>query len=349
MDMKLPTVVRHPRMLVQSFSQIVGYQISKHNIPDLWLDAQGEGITIAVLDTGCQTDHIDLNGSVLSTYNTTGGDINDVHDQDGHGSHVTGIITANNNELGIVGVAPKAKVISVKVLGDNGSGAYQWISRGIEEAIARNVDIISMSLGGPSDDPQLHAAIQRAYQNNIPIICAAGNAGDIHNLDYPGRYTETISIGALNADNIRAEFSQTGRNLDFMAPGVDILSTVPVNSYAVFSGTSMATPWVSGVVALMLSKHHCKGGDTPVNTVEDVRDHLRKTAIDLQDAGRDPNTGFGLIDVGQSVKLMKTADNMPEHIAQTTRSTYPHSQMERWYCDLEKRISILEKKRDQTS
>ena len=229
-------------------------------------------------------------------------------------THVTGIITANNNDLGVVGVAPKAKVVCIKVLGDNGSGAYKWISRGIEEAIARNVDIISMSLGGPFDESGLHAAIKRAYENNIPIICAAGNAGDVHNLDYPGRYTETISIGALNADNIRAEFSQTGRNLDFMAPGVDILSTVPVNSYSVMSGSSMSCPWAAGVVALMLSKHHKKGGSTPVNTVEDVREHLKKTAIDLQDAGRDPKTGFGLIDVGHSVGLMKTADNIPDHI-----------------------------------
>jgi major intracellular serine protease len=477
---RTPLIIKHPRLPFEMFSQTVGYQISKHNIPDLWLETQGENITVAVLDTGVQANHIDLEGSISDTYNTTSGDLRNVSDSDGHGTHTTGIITANNNTLGIVGVAPKAKIISIKVLGDDGAGAYEWISAGINYAVSRNVDIISMSLGGPYDEPGLHAAVRHAYANNIPVICAAGNAGDTHSLDYPGKYQETISIGALDRQNIRASFSQTGNNLDFMAPGVDILSTVPVNSYAVYSGTcltrsnlvytrngpisiadlvpgeeaysyninndqieskkvlrrwsngqkrtrkiftnktsiectdnhpilvksghsylkwksagsikkddyiicgyrqlpnkttltqvrtekvktitnsgiqevfdieiednhnfitnniivhnSMATPWASGVVALMLSKHLRKGGNTPVNTVDQIKEHIKKTAIDIDQAGKDYKTGFGLIDAQRSIKIFKTADSIPEHIPEKIQT------IEERVLDLEKRVRQL--------
>ncbi len=211
-------------------------------------------------------------------------------------THVSGIITANNNELGIVGVAPEAKVLTIKVLGDDGSGSFDAIIAGIDEAIARKADVINMSLGSPSGNEKLRLAIKRAYDRNIPIVCAAGNAG-VTRLDFPACYPETISVGALDPKNIKASFSQMGPNLDFVAPGVDILSTIPGNGYMCMSGTSQATPWVTGIIALMLSKHKKDQGDTPINNVEDVRNHLRKVAIDIDAVGKDDKTGFGLIDV----------------------------------------------------
>ncbi len=298
----LPDIIRGQR--VTAFAQNVGYQILKHNIPDVWLETEGEGILIAVLDTGAQMDHVDLAASLVAGQ-ATDPDSNTLNDGNGHGTHVSGIIAAVNNDQGIVGIAPKAKVLVIKVLADDGTGYLSAVVAGIDYAIANNVDIISMSLGAPEGDPTEQAAIQRAYAQNIPVICAAGNSGNIGQLAYPGRYPESISIGALNDQNIRAEWSQTGQMLDFMAPGVSILSTIPTNKYDYFSGTSMATPWAAGVVALMMAKHRKIGGQTPLNTVEDVREHLKKTAIDLAQAGKDPTTGFGLIDVATAIQEIK--------------------------------------------
>jgi subtilisin family serine protease len=297
-------------ILTTPFEQTVGYQISKHNIPDIWLQSEGEGVTIAVLDTGCW-DHVDLKGAISGGHN--------FHDNSaiwkdggcGHGSHCCGIAVARNNDLGIVGVAPKAKLLVVKVLHDEGWGYNDVVNKGIYYAIDQGADIISMSLGSPEYDGEEHSAIKAAYRANIPVICAAGNSGNVGALDYPGRYPETISVGALNSDNIRAEFSQTGPRLDFMAPGTAIKSTWLRDSYVVMSGTSMATPWVAGVVALMMAKHRKLGGQTPVETVEDVREHLRKTCIDLQSAGRDDMTGYGLVDVTAAMDAIAQEDADP--------------------------------------
>jgi subtilisin family serine protease len=340
-----------------SFDQVVNAEMIRQNIPSIWDETQGEGIKIAVLDTGCQYDHVDLQGSIAFKFSMTQArkaysylswarywkkqvrlyqkrlkrtrntkkrngmrknlksaqkkvtyfvrrfkaarsNVSDAH---GHGSHVTGIITANNNAEGIVGVAPRARVQVIKVLNDQGYGSYDWVSGGIEKALSLGCDIISMSLGGTYDHPGMRKMVDKAYARNVPIICAAGNSGDKGVLDYPGNYKKTIAIGALDKNNLRAGFSQTGENLDFMAPGVNILSTVPKDSYAAYSGTSMATPWVAGVVALMLAKHRKIGGKTPVDTVAQIKDHLKWASIDLDKAGKDEKTGYGLIDVKKAI------------------------------------------------
>lgn len=322
-DVQLPDVIREELGLITSFSQTIGYQISKHNIPDIWEQTQGEYVKVAVLDTGCQRDHVDFEGDIEQGHNPTSGNsvafyqgkirqtknknkrrklqgkinkvLANVTDVDGHGTHCTGIITANNNTIGIVGVAPKAAVLPIKVLGDNGSGSFRDVIQGINHAVALKADVISMSLGSSSGMPELQQAIRRAYNKGIPVICAAGNAGTT-TLDYPAKYTETIAVGALDRNNLRASFSQMGPNLDFMAPGVDIISTIPGNRYASMSGTSMATPWLAGMVALMIAKHRTHGGRTPINNVEDVREHLKKICLDLARAGKDNETGYGIVD-----------------------------------------------------
>ena len=311
----LPDIIRNPTTALRPLSQDFGYQINLHNIPAVWAETQGEGVVVAVTDTGCQLDHQDLVGSFIRK---TEEDITDAH---GHGSHVIGTITANNNDLGIVGVAPKAEIIVKKVLNDEGWGTEEMVANGIHAAIEEGADIISMSLGSSESSQLIHEAIKLAYSKNIVVVCAAGNSGDIGQLDYPGRYAETISVGALDRENIRAGFSNTGPNLDFMAPGVDILSTVPTNAYASYSGSSMACPWIAAIIALIISKHRKYGGKTPVDTVEEIREHLKRTAIDLAEAERDDFTGFGLVDVAKAISeldkepvMSVTFNNLPEDL-----------------------------------
>lgn len=219
------------------------------------------------------------------------------NDKQSHGTFVSGVITANRNELGMVGVAPKCKILNKKVLNDFGEGTEELVAQGIREAVEAHVDIINMSLGASVDLPLVHEAIKMAYDKGIVVVCAAGNSGDIGMLEYPAKYPECISVGALNAQNLRAEFSQTGSCLDFMAPGVDIVSTVPIHEYVQGSGTSFSAPFVSGIIALIISKHRKHGGNTPIKNVEDIREHLKRTAIDIGDVGKDVQHGFGLIDV----------------------------------------------------
>jgi major intracellular serine protease len=164
-------------------------------------------------------------------------------------------MAATENQRGVVGVAPEANLLIVKVLDKNGSGQYEWITNGIYYAIEQKVDIISMSLGGPEDVPELHEAIQKAVEHNILVVCAAGNEGDgqdaTNEIAYPGCYNEVISVGAINLDRQISDFSNSNNEVDLVAPGENILSTYLKGKYAKLSGTSMATPHVSGALALI--------------------------------------------------------------------------------------------------
>ena len=226
--------------------------------PKVWDKTKGKGMTIAILDTGCDLTHPDLKERIIGGRNFTNDDNGnqDVYrDYNGHGTHVAGTIAATQNQKGVVGVAPEANLLIVKVLDKNGSGQYEWIINGINYAIEQKVDIISMSLGGPEDVSELHEAIQKAVENHILVVCAAGNEGDgqdaTNEFDYPGSYNEVISVGAINLDRRISDFSNSNNEVDLVAPGESILSTYLDGKYAKLSGTSMATPHVSGALALI--------------------------------------------------------------------------------------------------
>jgi major intracellular serine protease len=226
--------------------------------PKVWEKTKGKGVTIAILDTGCDLTHPDLKERIIGGRNFTQDDkgIKEVfRDYNGHGTHVAGTIAATMNQKGVVGVAPEANLLIVKVLDRNGSGQYEWIINGIYYAIEQKADIISMSLGGPEDVPELHEAIQKAIANNILVVCAAGNEGDgqdtTNEFGYPGSYNEVISVGAINLDRQISDFTNSNNEVDLVAPGENILSTYLRGKYARLSGTSMATPHVSGALALL--------------------------------------------------------------------------------------------------
>lgn len=226
--------------------------------PKLWNVTKGKGVKVAVLDTGCEITHPDLKDRILGGRNFTDDDRSNPDiftDYNGHGTHVAGTIAATENTAGVIGAAPEAGLLIVKVLNKAGSGRYEWIIKGIEYAIDQNADIISMSLGGPTDVPELHAAIKAAVAKGILVVCAAGNEGDgdesTNEFAYPGCYNEVISVGAVNLERNSSDFTNSNNEIDLVAPGERILSTYLNGKYATLSGTSMAAPHVSGALALI--------------------------------------------------------------------------------------------------
>lgn len=235
--------------------------------PEAWAESKGTDVVVAVIDTGCDYNHPDLKDRIVGGRNFSQdyiGDPNNYMDNNGHGTHVAGTIGASMNGFGVVGVAPEVKLLIVKVLDGNGSGSYQSIIDGIRFAIqwrgpqGEKVRIISMSLGGPQDLTELHHAVKDAVANQILVVCAAGNDGDGNSdtieKSYPGAYPEVVEIGAVDLDGTPASFTATNSEVDLVAPGVNIVSTFPNHQYAKLSGTSMATPHVSGGAAVLIHK-----------------------------------------------------------------------------------------------
>lgn len=295
---KLLPYEREECLSIQDAAQKAGWSITAFDLPKAWQHSQGEGVTIAVLDTGCDLDHPDLVNNLLPGRNFVKPGT-PPEDDNGHGTHVTGILVAENNEIGVVGVCPKAKVIPIKVLDAKGKGNLLNVAEGIRWAADQGVDLITMSLGSPIKVQQVRKAIVYALEKGIVTFVAAGNAGNTKDVFYPANYPETIAIGAVDESMRRANFSNTGRNLDFMAPGVDIFSTVPDNWYATLSGTSMACPFAVGVASLVLS--YVKAGKAfyPLKTVEDYRILFQKYTTPVVNgnyADAKFYQGFGIID-----------------------------------------------------
>jgi subtilisin family serine protease len=218
----------------------------------------------------------------------------------GHGTHVAGVIGAKANGVGVVGICPdlaqdSGGLVIGKVLADDGAGLDEWVTAGIDWAVDQGAAVISMSLGSSSPSSQMHAAIKRALNQGVFVICAAGNNGDDNSVDYPAKYRETIAVAAVDRHGRVAAFSSRGLEVDIAAPGEDVLSTFPQGRYAKLSGTSTSAPFVTGVVALMLSKHRQQGSDTPITNTIELREHLARTATDAGPRGHDPAYGFGLI------------------------------------------------------
>lgn len=271
---------------------------------------KGEDVVVAVIDTGCQTDHPDLHDRIIGGCNFTddyGGDPNVFLDNNGHGTHVCGTIAATENGQGVVGVAPKAKILVLKVLTGVGEGSIESITQAIEYARTwkgcngESVRVISMSLGGPVDDPKLHKTIQKAVKQNIVVVCAAGNEGDgdgaTSEYSYPGAYEEVIEVGSINLQKRISRFSNTNDAIDLVAPGEKILSTYPSNQFAVLSGTSMATPHVSGAIALLIQQYEAENINTL--TEPEIYQMLLRHTVSLGYSKL--QEGYGLLQLGINV------------------------------------------------
>lgn len=289
--------------LSMTCSETIDWGLRANSIPDIWTDSSGKGIKVAVLDTGVADKHPDLAGQILATQDFSKSNSGS-YDTNGHGTHCAGVIAANKNESGIIGVAPDAKLIIGKVLDDSGSGSSDWIAKGIRWAVSEGADIISMSLGASSLDKRIKEAVKFAHSKGCFIVAAAGNEGPKQGTTgYPANMKECISVAAVNKKNLAAMFSSRGK-VDIAAPGVDISSCWPPNGYAKLSGTSMATPFVAGVLALVLSALKAENVKYK-QLLKEISTTFFKTALDAGSPGYDSTYGWGLIEPKSAVREAK--------------------------------------------
>ncbi len=268
-------------------------RIGAGSVHDLYT---GANVNVAVIDTGIYYPHSDLDGNYRGGYDFVNKD-NDPLDDNGHGTHVAGIIAAEDNNSGVVGVAPQASLYALKALDASGSGYVSDIIEALDWCCDNDIQVINMSLGSTSDAVGFQAAIGRAYEAGIVIVAAAGNSGKSNgkgdSIEYPARYEEVIAVGAVDRSDTRAYFSSTGPLLELSAPGVSVISCYP-GGYASASGTSMASPHVAGTAALILAAN-------PGISNTGLRQLMQATADDLGSAGKDTLYGYGLVDADEVV------------------------------------------------
>lgn len=252
----------------------------------------GQGVKVAILDTGIDRSHEDLTANVKGGYSVFTDDANKdpYYDASFHGTHVAGTIAALNNSIGVLGVAYNADLYAVKVLNNEGSGSYAGIAQGIEWAVNNGMDIINMSLGGSQSSSILEEWCQIATDSGILVVAAAGNSGRSNGrgdtVGYPANYDSVMAVAAIDESNNRASFSSTGPAVEISAPGVNILSTVPGNQYDSYNGTSMASPHVAGVAALVW-------GAKPELSNTQLRQLLNETALNI--GNNSDHYGNGLV------------------------------------------------------
>ncbi|MBI5945397.1 MAG: S8 family serine peptidase [Chloroflexi bacterium] len=288
-------------------------------VPQSWDALPGtEEVLVAVIDTGVDITHLDLVNSVWQNPGETGLDAsgadkksngidddgngyvddwqgwnmvagsNSVSDDQGHGTHLAGIIGAQtNNAIGIAGIAPNARLLPVKVLDNNGVGSHAQAAEGIVYATDMGARIINLGFGGIGSSDLLQNAVDYALSQNVLVVAAAGNGGNATTF-YPAGYPGVIAVSAVDNDFNMAPFSSYGSHIGVSAPGAAIQSTFPGGGYSLASGTSMSSAHVSGVAALLASKPEFADGNA-------LRSALLNSALDLGVSGVDEQFGYGVV------------------------------------------------------
>jgi thermitase len=272
---------------LQNTGQTGGTNDADIDAPEAWDITKGsEKIKIAILDTGIDQDHEDLSSKIMLNKNLTFSETAD--DMFGHGTHVAGIAAAStNNNKGVASTGYNCPLMNIKVLGDDGSGYYSWVAQGITWSVNKGAKVINLSLAGDQPSKTLKMAVDYAWRKGAVLVAAAGNEG-CSNPVYPAFYQNCVAVGATDENDTRTFFSNYGNWVDLAAPGMNIFSTTPnhenfLNNYGIalnydyLMGTSMASPHVAGIAALVMAKY-------PGISNAKVREKLEK--------GTDPTEGF---------------------------------------------------------
>jgi len=291
--------VVHAMLVPDDTSFALQWFLTKINAPSAWNDTTGSSrITIAIVDTGVDLNHPDLNDKIVPGWDFSNDDFVP-QDDHGHGTHVAGIAAAEtDNTQGVAGVSWGARIMPIKVLDEHGDGFYSDVARGVRYACNHGAQIINLSLGGSNSSSILKEALEYAQEMGCLIVAAAGNSAQ-NRVDCPARYPEAMAVAATDQSDQRAYFSDYGPEIEVAAPGVDIYSTLwasPNNhTYGYKLGTSMSTPQVAGLAALIWSM-------CPQLTNAEVRSVIQDTAKDLGATGWDPKYGYGRIDARKAVR-----------------------------------------------
>ncbi|MSP12505.1 MAG: hypothetical protein EXR62_06055 [Chloroflexi bacterium] len=285
-----------------SFAQ--QWALTKIQAAQAWDLGTGDpNIIVGVVDTGADFSHPDLAGKLVPGYNFVANSSNP-QDDHGHGTHVSGITAAaTNNGIGIAGVGYNVRVMPLKALSASGSGSHGDIANAIIYGADHGVRVINMSLGGSSTSATLQDAVNYAYNKGVTIVTAAGNDNSSVP-SYPGGYPNVIAVASTDSSDLKSSFSNYGSNISVAAPGSGILSSVVGGGYQAWSGTSMASPNVAGLVALIISAK-------PSLTNSQVRQIIQNSADDLGSPGWDQYFGYGRINAYKAMVQATSGNPVP--------------------------------------
>ena len=277
------------------------WNLSLIGMEQSWNVSKGsKDVIVAVVDTGVDMEHPEFQGKLVKGYNVLE-DNNLPEDDNGHGTHVSGIIAAKtNNQDGIAGMSWNSKIMPVKAIGADGSGSAVDIAHGIYWATDNGADVINLSVGNYTSSATLKEACRYAYDHNVILVAASGNDAT-DQPSYPAAYKEVLSVAAVDHRKERADFSNFGDYIDVAAPGVDIPSTYIYSDYAALSGTSMACPHVAALASLVRSVN-------PGMKNSDVMEYIRKSAVDLGPPGHDQLYGYGMINSAETLRQIRPVE-----------------------------------------
>ncbi len=281
--------------------------LTKIGAPQAWdITTGSNSLIIAIVDSGIDLDHPDLSGKIILGYDYVNGDW-DPDDDYGHGTHVAGIAAAwTNNGQGVAGVSWGAQLMALKVLNAGGTGTYANVASAVTYAADNGAKIINLSLGGDYDSSTLRNAVSYAHNKGCVIVAATGNNNGP--VLYPAKYAEALAVAATDSADQRAWFSNYGPEVDVAAPGVGIYSTYLGGGYTYMNGTSMATPHVAGLAALVWSA-------CPNYTNSQVENQIESTAVDQGAAGWDQYYGHGRIDAQAALLCAPNLGASPQSVA----------------------------------
>lgn len=268
------------------------YYLKQINAPRAWRTTVGSSQIVAVLDTGVDVNHPDLTGKISGSLEE------DLTDNIGHGTEVSGIIAANtNNNQGIAGIAWKTMILSLRITDDVGQARVSTVVTALDEAYSSGAKIVQISLSTNQYSKTLQNAIKEAQNRGILVISTAGNTG-VQEIRYPGGFPGVIAVGSTGQNKEIESYSTTGEHVTLVAPGTSIYTTSLNSSYQSVSGTSFSSPQIAGAAALVWSI-------APDLTSDEVRDILIRSAEDLGDKGKDIKYGYGLLNTQRAVEMAK--------------------------------------------